>query len=102
MSQTEQVEGNWMKYARCHTVPVDPRIFDGVQKNKYSPIDYSEARAFCAQCPMTGANGLCVADAIANDESACMRGGLTPDEVRRLKPDARRRSIPLKRKLVLV
>lgn len=101
MSQIHQPESGWREHARCVVEAVDPRIFDGVRMgdSEFSRIDYSAAKAFCAQCPV---RQLCLADGIANDESACVRGALTPDEYRALKPDTKRRSISLKRKPVLV
>jgi hypothetical protein len=89
-------EDEWMAHGSC--VGVNPTIFDGIQKSKYSSVDYSEAVAICATCPV---RLFCLEDAIKNDETACVRGGLTPDEYRHLKADPTRRSVPLKRKLAV-
>lgn len=86
-------EDEWRDHARCHVEKVDPRLFDGVQKSKFGPIDYSEAKAFCGACPV---RLFCLEDAITRDETECVRGGLEPDEYRLLKPDTRKREIALK------
>lgn len=83
----------WKAHGRCYTEKIDPRIFDGVQTRKFGPIDFSEAKAICASCPV---RGFCLEDAIQNDETECVRGGLEPKEYQQLKanPD---RKVPLKK-----
>jgi WhiB family redox-sensing transcriptional regulator len=85
-------EDEWMSKAKC--VGIDPNIFDGLQKSKYSPIDYSEAIAVCSTCPV---RLFCLEDAIMHDETACVRGGMTPDEYQEMKADPTPRATPLKR-----
>lgn len=73
-------EDEWKTQAKCYVEKIDPSVFDGV-KVTANRIDYSEAKAICAQCPV---RDLCLADAIQNEESDCVRGGMTPDEYRAL------------------
>ena len=78
---------DWMQHAKCVVERIDPRIFDGFQQHAYGPTDYSQAKAICASCPVRRE---CLANAVENDEIACVRGGLEPDEYKLLKPDPRR------------
>ena len=81
-------DDEWKAHGNCVTRKVDPRVFDGVQVSKYGAIDYSAAVAVCEGCPV---RGFCLEDAIVNDETDCVRGGLTPEEYRAIGKKPRHR-----------
>ena len=86
-------EDDWMSGAIC--VGVDPTIFDAQRKSKYSPVFYlDEAKEICAHCPV---RLNCLEDAVRNDATECVRGGLEPSEYQLLKDDPTPRATPLKR-----
>lgn len=87
---------NWLDTAACRDV--DSAVFfpllnvgRGHSKSRASDPVWDAARAVCARCPATGADGPCVAEGFRFKDEDSMRGGLTPDQRARMRPSRRTR-----------
>jgi hypothetical protein len=61
----------------------DPLLWDGVpvSRSKYARRDFTAARKICGECPVSN---ICLERAIENEDTGCMRGGKTPEELEEL------------------
>lgn len=79
------VTDDWMAHALC-TVYGKPALWDGVKVNasKYAPLDFSEAKAICDECPVAN---ICLERALETEDTEVMRAGKTPKELKALLKD---------------
>jgi hypothetical protein len=63
--------------ARAACRGTDPGAF-------FDPARYYEAAAHCARCPLTGSVGPCVKDGFATRDEDSVRGGMRPEQRRKL------------------
>ncbi|MFD9792792.1 WhiB family transcriptional regulator [Streptomyces sp. NPDC059070] len=75
---------NWRERAACRTE--DPELFFPTYRRRFADQQLADAKAVCRRCPVASA---CLQWALSHNEKRGVWGGLSENELRRL-----RRSIP--------
>jgi WhiB family redox-sensing transcriptional regulator len=71
-----KIDFDWLEFALCRGT--DPELFTALDGSR----DQARALAICADCPVRSE---CLTGALAEGDDATVRGGLTPEDRRKLR-----------------